>query len=212
MDPGGTIGYRVSMSGIDVLDLNTFLQTGTLPVGDTIGSSFIYGSHDLTVSRDGSLLAVITDHGVSLLASGVSSTVNFSALRARATMRLRQGAELDHFTVNGEFELGAQSHGIDPTATGATMDFGSLSASIPAGSMQRTDGGFEGTTVVNRATLHIWLEPARSGSYHFRVGGNGVNLSGTSFPISFGLAFGVDAGAVTLGNGEAEVRSREMGP
>ena len=67
--PAGTIGYRVRASSIDVLDLVHFLTTGTLAVGDTVANAnaFSHGVGQLAISRDGALLAVITDHGFTLV-------------------------------------------------------------------------------------------------------------------------------------------------
>jgi hypothetical protein len=83
-DPGGTIGYRVGpldfggpgTSTIDVLDLHLFQQTGTLDMGTTVGSGSGFvtaGVGRMAISRDGSLLAVITDNGISLVQTSPGS-------------------------------------------------------------------------------------------------------------------------------------------
>jgi hypothetical protein len=69
VDPTGAIGYRVGPPDIDVLDLITFTETGTLAIGDTVAraGSFRHGVGSMTISRDGGILAVITDHGFSVV-------------------------------------------------------------------------------------------------------------------------------------------------
>ncbi|SRR6266481_390875 len=74
VDRAGTIGYRVRDGKIDVLDLTTFLATGSLAIGDTVNTtSYGFGVGRLAISRDGSLLSVITDHGFSIVST--NSTV-----------------------------------------------------------------------------------------------------------------------------------------
>jgi len=69
IDWGGTVGYRTVGSNVEVLNLRTFLKVRDLPLGDTTNTAFntnnFIGHMDL--SADGRLLAVITDHGVSLV-------------------------------------------------------------------------------------------------------------------------------------------------
>ncbi len=70
INPSGTVGYRVVSSGIDVLDLTTFLKTDSLPFGDTVETATAFGSSGIgrmAISADGRLLSVITDHGFSLV-------------------------------------------------------------------------------------------------------------------------------------------------
>jgi hypothetical protein len=68
VDPAWGIGYRSVASRLDTLNVVTFLKTGELPLGDTVTPGFtpsFFGLMD--ISGDGSLLAVITDHGFSLV-------------------------------------------------------------------------------------------------------------------------------------------------
>jgi len=69
VDPTGAIGYQVGQARIDVLDLKTLTSTDSLEVGDTLqnANGFAHGPGELAISRDGTILAVITDHGFSLV-------------------------------------------------------------------------------------------------------------------------------------------------
>jgi YVTN family beta-propeller protein len=75
VDPAGTIGYRSFSSRIDVLDLFTLLKTGELMLGDSVDSAYFtnFVGH-MDISMDGRLLAVITDHGVSLMRTSALDT------------------------------------------------------------------------------------------------------------------------------------------
>jgi hypothetical protein len=87
VDPSGKVGYRSSApigaggtNTVDVLDLQHVLVTGSLPLGDTIGSTLPMGlgAGHMAISGDGSLVAVITDHGVSLVQPNPVSFVPFT--------------------------------------------------------------------------------------------------------------------------------------
>ena len=68
--PSGSIGYRASTSGIQILDPVRFLVTGTIPVNDTITRFPLADNPNasaMAVSSDGSLLALLTDHGLTLV-------------------------------------------------------------------------------------------------------------------------------------------------
>jgi len=69
VDPSGTVGYRVSTAQVDVLDLGGFTTTTSLDLDDTVetADAFGFGVGRIAISRDGTLLAVITDHGVSIV-------------------------------------------------------------------------------------------------------------------------------------------------
>jgi len=74
--PSGTVLYRPKSNGIEIVDPARFLVTGTIPVTAdtlTISASSVRPLRgpsigDLVVSSDGKWLAVITDHGITILA------------------------------------------------------------------------------------------------------------------------------------------------
>jgi len=74
--PSGTTGYRAVGSRVDVMNLSTFLKTGELPLGDTVGQTYYWASGRMDISGDGQFLAVITDHGFSV----VQTTIRAIAL------------------------------------------------------------------------------------------------------------------------------------
>jgi hypothetical protein len=60
----------VGQSSIDVLDLRNFTKTDSLAIGDSVASGNTLGSGRvgrLTISRDGTILGVITDNGFSVV-------------------------------------------------------------------------------------------------------------------------------------------------
>jgi YVTN family beta-propeller protein len=79
-DPGGAIGYKAVASRVDVLDLVAFLKTGELPLGDTVNQAALYNTvGHMDISGEGRLLAIITDHGLSLVGTGVAPPLDTTA-------------------------------------------------------------------------------------------------------------------------------------
>ncbi len=63
-----------------------FLDLGTLPVGDTVGVSvFGTGQRQMAISADGSLLAVVTDHGFAVLPASIVAPTPTSTSTATLT-------------------------------------------------------------------------------------------------------------------------------
>jgi len=68
IDRTGLVGYTAYGSNVHPLDLDSFARRDALPLGDTVDNGRGYNSIGrMALSADGSLLAVITDHGFSLV-------------------------------------------------------------------------------------------------------------------------------------------------
>ncbi len=65
MKPDGSYGYRVRSEGVEILDLATLLPKGVIPIGDTpVGFHPASFPARMAMSHDGSLLAIVTKHGL----------------------------------------------------------------------------------------------------------------------------------------------------
>ena len=93
--PDGTLGYRVAGATVEFLDLAAFTVIGSRKLLDTTDTAFNFSTTGLMdLSDDGTLLAIITDHGVSLVRTGSSAslvlpsvTLNFAVVRAGSTIQ-----------------------------------------------------------------------------------------------------------------------------
>jgi len=72
-DPLGTVGYSVGQSELDVLDLTTLQKIGGLPLGDTVTDPrpYLGLAGRMAIGSDGQLVAVVTDHGFSIIQPGL---------------------------------------------------------------------------------------------------------------------------------------------
>jgi YVTN family beta-propeller protein len=209
VDPSGAIGYQVGSARNDVLDLKTLARTDSLEVGDSLtnANGFSHGIGQLAISRDGTVLAVITDHGFSLVQTKVARFVGFASMSARADLHLRPASKHDSFKVDGTFTLDQSSNGIDPSTQEAVLQVGSVSLAIPAGSFQSSGHHFRFEGTIDGVALKISLHALGANRYRFSVHGENADLSGSSIPLKTGWVIGDDRGSATLDKGEVELRT-----
>ncbi|RTL28975.1 MAG: hypothetical protein EKK47_15000 [Burkholderiales bacterium] len=212
VDPAGNLGYAVSSaSQVNVLDLKTVTQTGTLAIGDTVASANYYGFGtgvgQMTISRDGGLLAIITDHGLSLVPTGVVHVVPFATFSARVNLDIREGTSAssssDEFAAEGHFTLGAGRNGIDLVANPLNFQIGSFNISIPPGSFSGDRESLRYDGKIADYDVRAQIKPSAHGGYQFTLRVKGVNLAGSVLPLTATLAIGDDVGTIALPTGNA---------
>jgi hypothetical protein len=129
---------------------------------------------------------------------------SFAAFVAQVTLRLGPVPAEDTVALRTTFTLNNDSDGIDALAEDVSIQVGSFSITIPAGSFRGEPNGrleFEG--VIGGVRTRAALFPAQSrgqGSktFGFDAIAKGANLAGTVFPLGVGLAIGDDHGRTTL--------------
>jgi YVTN family beta-propeller protein len=212
VQPSGTIGYQVGSSRIDVLDLVKFTKSDSLDIGDTVDNAnplgFGSGVGRMAISRDGQLLAVITDHGLSVVKTNLVKVSTMSRLSAEAEIELSGAARPAWFEVTTRFKLSADSDGIAPLKESVTLQLGSSTITIPAGALHGSRNGFNFSGKIGAVYLTAELKILNKDDYRFTANGSGIDLTGTSIPINVGLIIGNDQGSVKLVAGEVNVRSR----
>jgi YVTN family beta-propeller protein len=221
VDPAGKIGYRTSTTfgatsnTIDVLDLATVLMTGSLPVGDSFGYStppFVPGTGHMSLSSDGTLIAVITNHGVALVQPHPIAFVSFASFDAAATVDLRAVPGRTRLDASGQFTPGAGSATINLGQSDFTLAVGSYALTLPAGSFQPVGSGgyaFHGT--VGTAVIDAVVQPSVGGAYSFRLVSNGADLRGSTLPMALTLTIGTNDGSLTLDHGRVHFSSAPNG-
>ncbi len=125
-----------------------------------------------------------------------SATTPFDAFTADVTIA---GKSLAKFDVNGTFTLGAGTNWIDPLTERVTLQVGTFSTTISAGSFTSDRRGpfkFEGT--IGGANLYLSIKPLGGSTFEFEIEGAGADLTGTANPVTVGLTIGDDAGSTTV--------------
>lgn len=94
-------------------------------------------------------------------------------------------------TSTGSFDLSSDvmfAGAVDPLTQNVTLQIGSYSVTIPAGSFVRTKKGdyvFQGT--IDGVSLQVRLVPQSNGSYTLEAQGSGADLSATANPVTVAL-------------------------
>ncbi len=214
VDPSGKVGYRTGAiigggaGGVDVLDLQRVLVTGSLPLGDTLGSNnyiaypTVSGVGHMAVSGDGSLIAVITDNGVSLVQPNPVRFAQFTSFDSSVFLDTDPIAGSARLRVSGDFVPGV-SGGIDLANQDFLLNVGAYSTTIPAGSFRHANDRYEYRGSSGQATLFVTVRPDNGGGYEFEFTANGANLGGSALPIVVTLAIGTSEGSLTLGRVQA---------
>jgi hypothetical protein len=103
------------------------------------------------------------------------------------------------FDLNGNFALGENTNGINPLTEDVTLQIGTFSVTIPAGSFQQIPQGrfaFEG--VNNGVSLEVQIVPLGNNTFTFKAEGTGLDLSGLSNPITVVMTIGINSGTTTV--------------
>ena len=80
-----------------------------------------------------------------------------------------------------------------------TLQIGTFSVTIPAGSFkQNPNGRFAFQGVVNGVNLQFQIVPLGNNIFTFMAEGTGVDLTGLTNPVTVVLAIGIDSGATTV--------------
>jgi hypothetical protein len=108
------------------------------------------------------------------------------------------------FDLNESFTLGRNSNGIKPVTEKVTLQIGTFSVTIPAGSFRQIPHGkfaFEG--VIKGVSLEAQIVPLGNNMFTFKAEGTGVNLSGLKNPVTVVLTIGNNTGSTAV-NAEFE--------
>lgn len=106
----------------------------------------------------------------------------------------------DKLEAKGTFTLGAGSDGIDPPTEDVTLQVGTYSTALPAGSFAQPEPGvytFEGVG------LEVVIQASGDGSYTFKWEHESAELAGAANPVDVELTIGDDTGSATV---DAEIK------
>jgi DNA-binding beta-propeller fold protein YncE len=187
VDPTGKFAYVVNFQIVSGVSGYSIGSNGALtPVP---GSPFATG--------DGAISVAITPE--------IPFAASFAKLEIEA--RHRPGFELKEF-----FTLGTNSNGINPVTENVTLQIGTFSVTIPAGSFEQDPNRrFEFEGVINDVSLEVQIVPLGNNIFTFKADGKGVDLTGLSNPVTVGLSIGIDSGSTAV-RAEFEKRKKHDQP
>jgi DNA-binding beta-propeller fold protein YncE len=133
-------------------------------------------------------------------AAGFSpSSVAITPLVPFATSFAKLEISAKGFDLNESFTLGTTSNGINPVTEDVTLQIGTFSVTIPAGSFERKPNGrFDFKGVINEVKLKAQIVPLGNNIFTFNAEGKGVDLTGLTNPVTVVLTIGTDSGTTAV--------------
>jgi len=125
-----------------------------------------------------------------------SAMVPFSAFTPPVEIQFGPMANDDEFELEGAFVLGAGSDGISPPTEAVSLQIGTYSMTIPAGSFQQAGQGSYMYMTGN--TLEVEITQLPGGVFEFQMEGQGLELTGTVNPVPVTLMIGNDGGSAIV--------------
>ena len=122
----------------------------------------------------------------------------FAALTAKVKIDKGPRTSNDKFDVQGTFILAAASNGIDPLTEDLTLQLGSFSTTIPAGSFAQARQRLKFVGVIGGVSLDVEIRPLRGGGFGLKANGADANLDEIVNPLLVKLTIGNDSGSSTV--------------
>jgi uncharacterized repeat protein (TIGR03803 family) len=168
------------------------------------GSDGAYSYAGLAIDQLGNFYGT-TKGGSSYIPHGTvfsiatNSTIPFSAFFAKLSIT---AGPPPGFQLQAEFTLGTGSKGIDPTSDPLTLQVGTYSVTVPAGSFSAgPHGAYVFNGVVGGVTLAVRISPQGTNQYEIQVSASGVDLTGISLPTTVTLTIGNNTGSTQTTTG-----------
>lgn len=132
----------------------------------------------------------------SIFTADVASTVPFASLNAHAmTIGSKHCSTL---TIAGQFTLGTGGTAFNPVSDSFSLQIGTYSVAIPAGSFNTTaTGNFTYSSTVAGQNVSVKLKPSSTG-YSFSVDAQGVDVATIVNPATLQLVVGNNTGSATV--------------
>jgi hypothetical protein len=103
------------------------------------------------------------------------------------------------FDLKESFTLGANSNGINPLTENVTLQIGTFSVTIPAGSFKQIPHGrFDFKGVINDVKLKAQIVPLGNNIFTFNAEGKGGDLTGLTNPVTVVLTIGINSGSTAV--------------
>jgi YVTN family beta-propeller protein len=125
--------------------------------------------------------------------------IPFLAFNAILQIQFGSQPNLDAFGLGSGFILSSTAPSINPLTAPVTLQIGTFSITIPAGSFtKQVNGSFTFTGVIGGVDLGARITPTGTLRYAFAAQAMGANLTGTTNPVYVTLTIGGASGATSV--------------
>jgi hypothetical protein len=138
-----------------------------------------------------------------LAGAGFVPPVQFAAFSPMLTIHFGTAPNTDVFEIQSSFTLGSGSKGINPPVQPVTLQIGTFSTTIPAGSFTGTEtqsafGPFSFAGTNQGVPMRAALGPTGSNRFVFKAAAQNANLTGTVNPVPVTLTIGSNSGTASV--------------
>ena len=164
------------------------------------------GVTGLKFNMEKTMLFVTDDVAGTIYKIGESSSlIRFDAFRPRIEFTLGPRSSDDSYKARGWFKLADASNGIDPLNEPVSIEYGSFSHTIPAGSFVQDGASYFYKGPVGAASLDVRITPKPTPGYYWLNSClRHADLSATTLKPEVQLTIGDDSGKATLDVGYAK--------
>jgi len=180
----GTVTF--SIDGTPQTPVTVSSGTATLST-----SSLSVGSHSITASYSGDT------NDLSSTSTTLTQTVkpiSFSSFTAKVHIE----DKYTHFELKSKFTLGTGSSGFNPATDNISLQVGTFSTTIPAGSFKHDDKNYEFKGAINGVHIEASIKSLGSNTFELKVEAEHANLTGTVNPVPVQITMGNNSGTDTV--------------
>jgi hypothetical protein len=125
--------------------------------------------------------------------------VPFHAFSAKLQIAFGSAPNQDSFDLKSSFTLSSTAPAINPPTQAVTLQVGTFTVTIPAGSFKKnTKGYFSFAGVIGGVSLQVLIKPTVTLSYAFQAEATGASLAGTTNPVQVTLTIGDDSSTASV--------------
>lgn len=153
-------------------------------------STLSVGSHSITAAYSGDTNDLSS---TSTITQTVKQT-SFSSFTAKVHIE----DKYTHFELKSKFTLGTGSSGFNPATDNISLQVGTFSTIIPAGSFKQDDKNYEFKGVINGVHIEASIKSLGSNTSKLKVEAEHANLTGTANPVPVQITIGNNSGTATV--------------
>ncbi|MGH3578354.1 MAG: YncE family protein, partial [Mycobacterium sp.] len=136
--------------------------------------------------------------GVGIIPPPMTTTVPFLAFNAALEIHFGSKPNADAFALESSFTLSSTAPAINPVSQPVTLQAGTFTTTIPAGSFKKFGGLFTFVGVINGLNLQAVIFPTGTLRYAFLAAAEKASLTGTANPVPVTLTIGQDTGTASV--------------
>jgi YVTN family beta-propeller protein len=212
--PDGKHAYVTIPGNVSVIDTASNTVVATIPVGNSpegvavtpdgkhaYVTNFFFPNNVSVIATASNTVVATVQVGSGSVAVGIvppPAGVPFLAFNATLGIHFGGAPNEDSFNLHSPFTLSSTAPGLHPHRDPVTLQVGTFSITMPAGSFrEQPDGSFAFAGVISGVSLKAQIYHTGTVQYAFHAKARGASLTGTKNMVYVTLIIGGDSGATS---------------